>query len=338
MKSYRRVIREFNAHPWAILPEKLNAIVAFLELKANGVVLSEEEIAARIGAQRNPAQSVGSIAIVPVYGVLAKRMDMMTAISGGTSADQLTEAINVLVDDSSVSAIVLDVDSPGGSVAGMTEAAGTIRAASKQKPIIAISNNLMASAAYWLGSGASEIVVSPSAMIGSIGVFNVHVDETKKNEQDGLSITIIRSGPNKAIDSGAEPLTDEARAEIQSHVDYYADLFRSDVAKGRSIPVSTVLDRFGEGKVFNAKQAVALGVADRVGTLGEVIADLIGRGAPTRQRAAVATSQIAAEVEEIAEIQAETEANAPIHAEMPAREETADERARRLRLRLLELS
>jgi ClpP class serine protease len=193
----------------------------------------------------------------------------------------------------------------------------------------------MASAAYYIGSSASEIVVTPSGLIGAIGVYSMHEDHSQELADSGIKVSLIAAGKYKFEDNPFIPLTDEARAAIQERVDAYYALFTRDVAKGRGVSIDAVRNGFGEGRVVDAKQAVALGMADRIATLDEVIGDLVSK---SPVMGSVESPRIAAEVEEIATIQAETETNAPIHAEMPAREETADERTRRLRLRLLELS
>jgi signal peptide peptidase SppA len=339
MKRYTRIVRAFYADHWAILEPKFDAMVEFFELKAAGLSRSEAELAdivARVGDQRgaNTSAKAGSVAVVPVFGVIAQRMDMATAISGGTSTEQLTSTLRSLVADASVSAIVLDVDSPGGSVSGLTELAAELRDMRDQKPIVAVVNGLMASAAYWLGASAGEIVVTPSGTLGSIGVLSAHVDESKKNEQEGRKVTIFRSGPNKAADNPAEPLTEEAAAERQKMVDHFAGLFRSDVAKGRGVPVATVRDSFGEGKMFSAKEAVALGMADRVATLDDVIAELAsGRTPQTSARADVdAAHDAAMPTAEVADAEAATAAVAMTD------DDRVEDARRRARLRLLTLT
>ena len=166
---------------------------------------------------------------------------------------------------------MLDIDSPGGDVDGVDELAAEIYAARKQKKIIAVSNCLCASAAYYLASQASEIVVSPSSLTGSIGVYTMHEDDSAMHEAMGVKLELIKFGENKAEGNNLGPLTDSARAHMQEMVDTYGNAFERAVARGRGIKQDEVHNKFGQGRVFDAKTAVRIGMADRVGTLADVL-------------------------------------------------------------------
>src|SRR5215467_6271108 len=114
-----------------------------------------------------------------------------------------------------VSAIVLDVDSPGGTVAGTPETAAAVRRAAEVKPVVAVANSLAASAAYWIASQASSLVVGPSADVGSIGVISAHIDRSKMLEDMGLRVTVVSAGRYKAEGNPFAPLSDEAKANMQ---------------------------------------------------------------------------------------------------------------------------
>jgi signal peptide peptidase SppA len=172
---------------------------------------------------------------------------------------------------------VLHVDSPGGSVAGLPEAADAIRHARGAKPIVAQVDTLAASAAYWLAAQADEIVVTPSSEVGSIGVFTAHFDFSKMLDTVGLKVTWIFAGRYKVEGNPAEPLQEDARVHLQSHVDHYYGMFVSAVAKGRGVGVEQVRKAWGEGRTVTAQDAVDRGMADSVGTLEETIRR-VGRG------------------------------------------------------------
>jgi signal peptide peptidase SppA len=178
---------------------------------------------------------------------------------------------------------VLDIDSPGGSIAGITELAAEIRSARGAKPIVAVANTLAASAAYWLGSQADQFVVTPSGHVGSIGVYAVHQDVSKMLDEAGVKMTIVSAGPHKTEGNEFEPLTDEARAEIQARVDASYDQFVEDVAAGRNVPVATVRADFGGGRVLTARDALKAGMVDRVETLAQTI-QRVGRSASSARR------------------------------------------------------
>lgn len=232
------------------------------------------------------AEAPKSVAVVPVYGPLTQRGSWY-----GTSMDLMRARIGALAADASIGSIVLDIDSPGGTVAGTAEAAAAVRAAAAQKPVIAVANTLAASAAYWIGSQASEFVIAPSGDVGSIGVMAMHQDISGWLEQNGIKMTMIRSSqsPLKNEANPFSPLGDDAAAFLQSRVDESGDQFVKAVAAGRRVSQTKVREDFGQGRVFGAQAAVARGMADRIATLDDVVAGLAKKaGAAPRRRSALA--------------------------------------------------
>lgn len=271
---YPHVLRAFAESPWAIVPERLEAIREMLAVRASGGVFTEEEIRLRIGA-RTPAprgRARGSVAVIPLYGVLAPRADMFTQVSGGTSLQGFQAALREAASDASVDAILLDVDSPGGSTDQVAETAELVRAVGKQKPVWAVANTDANSAAYWIASQATRFSVTPSGTVGSIGVFAAHQDVSARDEKDGVKTTLVSAGKFKVEHSPFEPLTDEAREAIQGRVNEFYGMFVKDVARGRRVSVDAVRQGFGEGRVQTAKQAVEQGMVDAVETLDEALA------------------------------------------------------------------
>ncbi len=273
-KSYPHIRRAFAAAPWAIVPEALDFLIEVVERRIEDREPTAEEKAAAIqaAARPAPATSSGSIAVLPVRGIISNRIGSMQNMSGGTSAEALQNALNQLVADPHVSAIVLDVDSPGGSVLGIQELADAIHAATAVKPVYAVTNAVAGSAAYWIASQASELVVTPSGLVGSIGVFSVHVDRSQADAQEGVKRTLIKAGRFKAEGSDMEPLTDEARASAQGQIDAYYDQFTRSVARGRGVSLANARGaKFGEGRMVTAEAAVERGMADRVATMQETL-------------------------------------------------------------------
>jgi signal peptide peptidase SppA len=203
-------------------------------------------------------------------------MNMVNDISGGVSTESLGKEFTSLVDNPEIGTIVLDIDSPGGSVAGIEELGNQIFQARDKVRIVASANSLAASAAYWLGSQAHEFTVTPSGEVGSIGVIAVHESVFKVKEKEGKDITIIKAGKFKADNSPLEPLTEEAHAAIQERVDERYDTFISAIARGRNITLESVKDHYGEGRVVGAKSALEKGMVDAVETLDETVARLKG--------------------------------------------------------------
>lgn len=289
MKAYDRILRAVRSTPWAIQPEKLEAILGFLQLKAEGKVPAAETLAQihaaaemqAARAQNAAASSGGSVAVLPLYGLIMHRGNMMSDISGpqGTSTEKFAAQFRQAMNDPNVKAIVIDVDSPGGEVAGVQELADEIYAARGKKKITAVSNCLMASSAYYIASAASEVVVSPSSQTGSIGVYLAHEDDSKMLDELGVKMTLISYGENKTAGNSYEPLGDGARADMQAMVDAYGAMFERAVARGRGVSQEAVRGSFGQGKLFTAQLAVKLGMADRVGTLDSVLAQYgVSRG------------------------------------------------------------
>lgn len=278
------VLQAFSESPWAILPHKLAILEEIVSRHVAGEKLDAEEVQARIHGARRPAeQRVNSVAILPLFGTIFPRANMMTDVSGATSAERFGAQFDELVSDPEIGAIILDVDSPGGQVNGIEEVSSKIYQARGRKPIVAVANHTMASAAYWIGTAADEIVVTPSGEVGSIGVFAVHKDMSKALEQDGIKVSIISEGKYKTEGNPYEPLAEEARSALQTRVSESYDAFVSAVARNRGVKPAIVRNGFGEGRVVGARQAVELGMADRTGTLEETIQRLLISGAAEMQ-------------------------------------------------------
>lgn len=276
--NYKHVLSAFAAEPWAMQPEKLDALCRFVSYKANGGDFTAEEVAARIGKKPEPetVEKDGSVAVIPVYGVLAQRMNMMSEISGGTSYQQLSKQIRAAIASNDVKAVILDIDSPGGAVSGCQELVSEIMSLRANgveggKKIVAQVNSLAASAAYWIAAACDEIVVSPSARAGSIGVYTVHEDVSKMLADDGVKLTYIHAGKYKVEGNQTEPLGKEAKDFIQEGVDRSYKAFVDGVAAGRGVSSAKVKDSFGQGRVYGAEDLVERGMADRIGTLSETL-------------------------------------------------------------------
>jgi len=206
--KFEHILSAFVAEPWAIQREKLGLLADLLVARAEGEKLVSSEMAAAISDARAAeiADVDGKVAVIPVYGVLAQKMDFMSAMSGGTSYAGIKKALHSALANEDVKAVVLDIDSPGGTVPGTDELASEIRAIrGGEKPIIAQVNSLAASAAYWIASAADEIVVTPSGRAGSIGVYTAHDDLSAALEKRGIKRTYISAGKHKVDGNETEP-------------------------------------------------------------------------------------------------------------------------------------
>lgn len=273
--KFENLISAFCAEPWAIQREKLGMLADIIVARAEGEKLFSTELAAEISDARAKeiAEIDGSVAVIPVYGVLSAKMDMMSAMSGGTSYAGIKKALHSALSNDDVKAIVLDIDSPGGSVPGTDELASELRALrGGEKPIIAQVNSLAASAAYWIAASADEIVVTPSGRAGSIGVYTAHDDISAALEKRGIKRTYISAGKHKVEGNETEPLGKDTLAHIQDSVNRSYNRFVAAVAEGRGTTVGKVEDGYGQGRVFYAEALMDRGMVDRVATLDETLA------------------------------------------------------------------
>lgn len=316
----------FASQVWALLPSKFEEIEALLAARSRGERLGDDEIRARIGDGRRPqlgfwsigdggmtwaaagqgyqspaasGKRGGAVAVVGIRGVLVPRgAELIARSSGIVSAESVGQIVTAAAADAAVRSIVLDIDSPGGSVHGMPEAAAAIRAARARKPVIAVVNPLAASAAFWLASQAAEIVATPSGELGSIGVFVEHRNLAGQLAQEGVEVSVIATDEAKVRGHWAMPLSDAARADLERRVREFGSLFEQDVAAGRRVSVADVRQRYGRGLLFGAEEAVARGLADRIGTFSAALSRAAGGAAtPIAASAQPATDAGAAERE-----------------------------------------
>lgn len=273
-RQYDHVLSFALEQPWAVTRPMLSIIAGIISARVAGMKASEEEIAAALVNRKNlPQPTGGSVALIPIYGVVAPRMNLMSDMSGGTTYDALTSQLRAAVANKAVKTIVLDIDSPGGSVAGASEFAREVMQARSKKPVIAVAQYMAASAAYWIAAAATEIVASPSAMVGSIGVFTAHNDLSESLAQLGVKRTYLSAGKGKVDGNETEALSEDAAARIQALVDGAYGRFVSDVVKGRGHGMTAERVR-NEWKalIYTAAEAKALGMIDSIATLDDTLA------------------------------------------------------------------
>lgn len=250
-------------------------------LASGGVLDTSVEAAAKLIPAR---RSVGSVAVVPLNGFMTQKPTLMSMLFGGTSTEGFAAEVVAALRDPSIGAVVMAIDSPGGSVHGVPEAAAAIRGARGDKPLFAVANPMMASAALWLGGQADEVIGAPSSITGSVGAMAEHMDLSAALEKQGVKVEVIRYGQHKGEGHPAMPLDDESRAGLQAKVDYFGRMFEADLAKGRGISVEKVRSDFGQGATFTADRALAAGIIDGIDTLDEVIRSAANGRRPKNMR------------------------------------------------------
>ena len=288
------LLSEFLTTPWALMPERLQAMSGILTRWSAGEPPSDETLfqvntdrVLRDTRKQMAAASTGTgIAVLPLYGVVTQRGNMVDDISGpgSTSTQQFTSVLRQMLADDTVGQILIDIDSPGGSVYGVAELASEIVKARAEKPVIAVANSLAASAAYWIGCSASEFYVTPGGEVGSIGVWQAHFDYSKSLEEEGVKPTLISAGKFKVEGNPYAPLDEQAQAFMQSRVDDYYNAFIEAVALGRSVSTSDVRSGMGEGRVLGADAALAAGMVDGIATFDDVLAKMQASVRSTKPR------------------------------------------------------
>ncbi|MCG8670199.1 MAG: S49 family peptidase [Pseudomonadales bacterium] len=273
--KYKHILKAVANEVWGIEPQKLQQIMAFLELKANGGTVSEDDIEAVTQAKSRPSKNAsGTVAVLPLRGTIVHRSDAIGESSGMMGIERFMSSFRASVADPAVKSIVIDVDSPGGTVPGVPEAATEIFNAREKKHIVAIANSMSASAAYWLATAADELVVTPSGSVGSVGVFTVHEDYSEYMEDRGIKTTYISAGDYKVEANPFEPLSSEAQEYLQQSVQETYTEFVNALAKHRGISAKDVKENYGKGRMLSAKAALKAGMVDRIDTLDGVLSRL----------------------------------------------------------------
>lgn len=273
---YAHVLGFALGHPWALLPEMRLIMATTLARHIAGIDSAEQIDAALVNRKNLPQPRAGSVAVIPVYGLIAPRMNMMSALSGGTTYSELTGQLRDALSAKDVRTIVLDIDSPGGSVAGCAEFAAEVLRARTKKPIIAQAQFTAGSAAYYIAASATEIVAAPSARVGGVGTVLLHRDLSKALGEMGVKTTIISAGEGKADGNEAEPLSEAAQARMQASVDEAYANFVAGVVRGRGKGMTSERVRKDwKAHVYSAPEALSIGMIDTVATLDETLARLL---------------------------------------------------------------
>lgn len=258
--------RVFDA-PLLIARAKLDTILGVLRPRLQGNALPFGAI-----PDTRDYEITNGIAIIPIVGTLVRRTVGLEAQSGLTSYGCIAEWLDAALEDNAVKGILLDIDSPGGEAGGVFDLADKIFDSRKIKPIWAVANDDAFSAAYAIAAAAERIYLSRTGGVGSIGVIAVHLDQSVAEADAGLKYTAIYAGEHKNDLSPHEPLSDPARAQLQMEVDRVYELFATSVARMRGIELTAV--KATEAALYFGDQSIAVGLADRIGTMGDALSDL----------------------------------------------------------------
>ena len=269
MKRMHRIYEALVA-PWALHPAYIPIVRAGLQRLA----AESDEEAPEQQEPVDPDDLVeGQVAVIPMRGIMLQHPGIYFAGGMPVFTEWWGQAFDELVADPEVAAIVIDQDTPGGIVYGTPELSDKIYNARGAKPILTVANALSASAGYWAGTAGDQFFVTPSGDVGSVGVYTMHMDWSKALAEFGIDVSFIFAGEFKVEGNWYEPLTDEAREELQRGVDLVHEKFLEAVARNRGVDIDRVRKDFGRGRTVEAERAVERGMADGVATLEEVIAE-----------------------------------------------------------------
>jgi len=215
------------------------------------------------------------VGVISINGSLNNGAGFMNRLFGMTGYPEIREAVIEAARDPEINSILLDINSPGGTVAGVSDTADLIRQVNDRvKPVAAFSSGNMASAAYWLGSSAGEMHADRMAVVGSIGVIATHMERSKQLKDEGIGVTVIRSGKYKALANGVEPLSDEGKRQLQAQVDAADAVFVEHVASMRGRSVDYTREHMAQGREFVGEDAQRVGLVDSVTTFDALMSRL----------------------------------------------------------------
>lgn len=300
--NYGTLSMQVTEGGWAVKPDVLERMAMVVARHDLGVRLSDDEVeevrykgpplsaVARLGvseaqaaAMSNSAADVqargyelfGSVAVISIGGFIAKYANQVNGSSQprGTSVDRIRRGLMNAAADSDVSSILLLIDSPGGSVMGLAELADDIaKVNASRKPVEAYADDLMASAAYYLGSQARMITAAGSSAVGSIGVYTPVYDTSKAYEKEGIVVHLVKAGAHKAAGADGPPVTADDLKVIQAEIDSYYEEFVARAGRGRASKLTAEQFRsLADGRVHVGKSALDVGLVDAIAPLGQVV-------------------------------------------------------------------
>lgn len=249
----------FSASPWSIETAHLRAFLQSVRTVARIEIGGSEP-------QPLAYRMDGRTARIPIRGVLlktvpgwVKRYDRAAA----TGYDEIREMVTAAIEDSGVKDITFDIESPGGTVAGLDDIAMFVRSASAVKPTRTYVDNIATSAAYYIAAQTGEIHATIDAEIGSIGTFTYLYDTSAMAEEHGVKVIVIRSGEHKGVGIPGAPISDTQIEAVQEIVNGLAELFINAVADGRKMSVGDVR-KLATGQYWLASRAKDLGLIDKI--------------------------------------------------------------------------
>ncbi len=273
MKNLTHIASMIFNTPLLISPSKLEAILSVIGPRLNLDINPDAAIDFSVPKRyRTDSENIDGIGMVPIYGTLVHRNLGLDALSGLTSYEDVRSWFGEAVNSNQVKSILLDIDSFGGEIGGLFGLVDDIYQARSIKPIYAMVNESAYSAAYAIASAATAVFIPPTGGVGSIGVVMVHIDQSAKDQKEGLKYNIIYSGERKKDFTSHEPLPDEVFGSAQTMVDDMRTIFIESVARNRGISAQIIRDT--EAGIYQGQAAVDIGLADDVMSYSQLIENI----------------------------------------------------------------
>jgi len=212
--------------------------------------------------------NVERTAIIPIHGILTKKLGAFDKMLGMTSYEQIEVQVKQALEDSSIETILLDIDSPGGEVNGVFDLADFIYESRTKKRIIAIANDDAYSAAYAMASSAEKVFVSRTSGVGSIGVIASHIDQSGFDEKQGIKYTTVFAGNRKNDLNPHEPTTSESLESLQGEVNRLYEMFVQLIARNRNLSMERI--KSTEAGLYFGEKAIEIGLADGITIFSEL--------------------------------------------------------------------
>ncbi len=286
----------YLAGEWAMEPSAYTQLTTrLLSLPAEAFLFWDDEDEPAPGKKdKKPYQLASGVAIVALTGTLQKREDWLSRYFPGEfcATETFARTVRQAASDPEVTALVLQVDSPGGLVDGVSEAAEAVYAVRQggKKPVVAVAAGMCCSAAYWIASQASEVWAGETDLIGSIGTRLRLLDTSAFYEALGITPVEITTGTYKSAGADGLPITPEQVLYFQGIADRTQERFTAGVARGRKLPVDDVRALAREARVYVGREAEGVGLINGVATLTETVNRLQKSGGSRAGRSTAAQS------------------------------------------------
>ncbi len=271
MKSnLTNIMQAVYAEPWLILPSQHAVIRRIVESHITGAAHLPDGCASLFADKQTEKtegyEMHGNVAIVPVMGTLGMRVGSLEKCSGMCDFLDVQIALEDAANDPRTEAVVMAFDSPGGTVTGTPETAAAVAGIAGRVPVVAHTDSLMCSAAYWLAAPSAMILATESAQVGSIGVYSAFLDESRAYEMEGYKTELFKTGEFKGMGMPGLPLTDGQKEHLQAVVDAIFEDFKAVVSENREVKADAM-----QGQTFRGKDAIGAGLVDEVGDLGRAV-------------------------------------------------------------------